>query len=556
MKPVTLLGALLALQTIPYLAHAAPATYGSAKCGALNITNDTDATLVRDHEDCRLVWVFPPTAGTAEFTNFDGTANLNLCQELKETQRSSLRITRQIDETSKRMDNLDPAREAADQALAKATAKVQEGLKSTQMQQMRDIQDRKEAIHTRMEELVTASVSCGDHCDTIRDERKNLAAERIQLGKEEQSLRKQYLAEVKDYEKALAAQKSAQAKRDAVMASVNAIRDEQTKYRNSLHQMMRVYSTYGAGTAYVNYDTGWDAAVKSLNAKYGSEFEFRKVATKDARIYANVVSQGGEQTYLSSLPAILGYSMNGLKYVPYGEETVPGLSSMPSVLGGSVSLSLVGGCPLYFENFIEADQLKPAGTKRNNYAFAISATYNYPSVYRLKMTASYNLYKFYEKIVESSSSGGFFSSHTSTSIVENTVDRDAFNIDWKVEDPDSMYDEKKRAEIGSDLKKELIGRVLGMTAEPQLQAPALTAVVPAPGEHGAVILANGLDNTCGRVNLWCTAGSWVLRGLNGIFGSDSASSSFRSTTDKTATETWNAETVRWNAGAVVFVPRK
>ena len=556
MKSVTLLGALLALQTLPRPAAAAPATYGSAKCGGLTIENDTGATLVRDHEDCRLVWVLPPTAGSAQFSGYDGHANLNLCQELKETQKSSLRVTKQIDDTNAEITKLLPSRQAADQAVAKAKARVRDLLQKAELLQLQTIQERLKDIDVRMEDIVKNSLACGDDCETLRAEHKNLAEERTRLGREQRDLRKQFLAEVKDFDRAKAIENAAVEKRDAVIASVDAIMSQQIKYKNTLHQMMKTYSTYGAGIAYVNYDTGWDAAVATLSQRYAGQFEFRKVQTKDARVFANVVSQGDQETYLSSLPAVLGYSLNGLKYQPFGEEVNPGMNALPSVLGGSISLSLIGGCPLYYKNFIDSNGLEPAGTERNNYAFAISATYNYPSVYKMKMEAKYNLYKFYEKIVESSSSGGFFSSRTNTSVVENSVNRDGFVIDWTVQDPSSIYNEAKRQEVASELKQQLIGRVLNMTASPQLQAPDMSVPAPVMGEHGAVVFANGLEKTCGGINVWCTAGVWVLRGLDSIFGSSSATNSYRKAMDNWATDTWSSETVQWNAGAMVFVPRK
>jgi hypothetical protein len=165
------------------------------------------------------------------------------------------------------------------------------------------------------------------------------------------------------------------------------------------------------------------------------------------------------------------------------------------------------------------------------------------------------LYQFYEKIVSSSSSGGLFSSHTATSIAETKLDHDTFNIDWNVEDPNSKYDEDTREQVAKDLKLDLIGRVLGTMAQPTFENVPMPSA-PTQQGHGAVVLANGLQNTCGMVNIWCTAGSWVLRGLDAIFGSNSATNSFRSTWDRTATETWNSTTTRWNTGATLFTNLK
>ena len=118
-------------------------------------------------------------------------------------------------------------------------------------------------------------------------------------------------------------------------------------------------------------------------------------------------------------------------------------------------------------------------------------------------------------------------------------------------------DENARQDIAKTLKLELISRVLSNMAQPVFEKHSQTPMmVPESGEHAAVVLATGLQSTCGVFNIWCTAGAWVLRGVNAVFGSSSAVTDFRSKFDGTTTETWSANTAKWNTGATSFPSEK
>ena len=307
-------------------ALAAPSAF-SSKCGAILIRNNTNATLLRDSEDCNLIWVLPPTAGITQFTGFTPSATLSLCQELKTSQKIS----------------------------AEATEKL-----ASSFQELEKLQ----------------------------------SAQRVPLSKSES---------------------------DDLESRIADLTKKQTAYHSDLQRLLGVYSQIAAGYAHLDYDTKWDAAVNTLTSYFGNQYQFRKIPTKDVRIFANISKSENSATYLTSLPAILDYSVNGLKFQPFGEDRAPELSSLPSHLTGLIHLSLIGGCPLYYQDFLKADTLRLAEIPQN-YDFSISATFKYPAAFKLKMTATYNLFKFYEKITASAVHGGYFSSQTATTISESKLD--------------------------------------------------------------------------------------------------------------------------------------
>lgn len=555
MKPTMKWGFAALLALGPVAANAAPSAFVS-KCGALTIPNETNATLVRDNEDCKLIWVLPPTAGTTTFTGYSPNGNLGMCKEVKLAQKLSARVLERMGKVNEEADSLNGEYKAALEKVAKARAKVNEELQKPETQLMREADTRLSTLDSRIESISKQLDNCNNSCDQLNAEYKELAKQRVQLHNDIRELRRKHVDAVRAYEKAKAVLESAELAAANVGKGYDAIQERQTKFRNELLNMLVFYSRTSAGEAHIDYDTGWDAAVEKLNQQYGNQYQFQKVRTSDARIFANIVGAGDKESYLSSMPSILDYSIQGMKYVPWGEEKTTEMTALPSRLVGNVRTSLLGGCPLYYKNFLEDESLTPSDTPQT-YNYGISATYKYPAAYRFKMTASYNLYKFYEKIVKSRSKGGFFSSKTVTEVSETRDDKDTFEIDWNVEDPDSIYDEKARKEITADLKKELIGRVLGIMAQPVFAtAPPMPISQPAQPEHGAIVLANGLQSTCGNVNVYCQAGVWILRGLDAIFGSSSAEQKFRSVHNTKATETWSANSVKWASGAMTFQSKK
>lgn len=554
MKNVTKLGALLALPAL-WLgspAMASPTAYNS-KCGAITIDNFTDATLLRDTEDCKQIWVLPPSSGITKLTGYTPSGALGFCGEVKDAQKASREMLNSIAETNEGLKDLQPAYKKAKERKLKAQAEHNELLKVAELKQLDDMETELSDVKDRIDVVLNSISNCATNCNELETEYRNLKENRQRLINDIRALRKQNLATAKKFDQSKAELTAATEAYSLVGDEITQIAKRQTEFRELLHGMLLALSRYEGGFAHIDYNTRWEEAVDQLTAKYGDQYQFSKIPTKDARIFANLVGANNEETYLSSMPAILDYSINGLKFQPFGEERTLEMSSLPSHLSGSIRMSLMGGCPLRYSNFLQQDGLVPNESTPDNYNFAISATYSYPAAYKLKMTASYNLYKMYEKIVQSSSRGGFFSSRSHTSVVENKIDRDAFNIDWDVEDPDSKYSESERQKIASELKQELIGRVLGAMAQPIFQGvPPKDASVAPPGEHGAIVLAKGLENTCGAASVWCTGGAWLLRGLDAVFGSNKASSYYKATHDRTATETWSANTTRWNSAGTVF----
>lgn len=548
----------LALLVGPLSAHAVPSAYNS-QCGALEIDNTTTSTIIRDNKDCRQAYVLPPASGKAQLTGFSPNANLGFCAEMKDLQATSRRVVERIEQTSKRIDEMEPAVAAASRKLELAKKELLDVTKTSEMQLIGSVEDEVATIEAQIERTLESLNTCESACAELQREYRELRVARREAKNELRGLREQHAATVKRAEKARRNLESAQFAYDEVFAPVDRLVEQQSALRTQLLEWYAHFAKMEGGTAHVDYNTGWEANIDELSAKYSNKYNFKAIDTKDARIFANFVGSNDKESYLSSMPAILDYSLAGLKYQPYGDEEkaegseYESLSALPARIQGSIRLSLVGGCPLYYKDFLDSDTLTPDENLEQKYAFALSASYKYPAAFALRMKASYNLYKFYERIAKSSSKGGLFSRKHYQSVVEKKVDKDTFHIDWEVEDPDSIYTAEKREEIATALKAELIGRVLGTMAQPVFSSqPVMNVSTAMPAETGAIVLARGLEKTCGYASVWCTGGAWLLRGLDAIFGSSKSESYYRATHDRTATEEWNVSSTTWRTGSTGF----
>ena len=189
MKKLITMGA-LALLGLPIGASAAPSAF-SSKCGAIAIDNTTAATLMRDNEDCGLIWVLPPGSGITELAGYTPSGNLGMCKEVKDAQGTSARVMKRIDETSKALDDLKPEYEKANARLIAATAKVRDQEQIADVKLVLELQSELESLNARIDDLQKQIAACQFNCETLNDQYKQLSAERLQNNADVRKLRAQ-----------------------------------------------------------------------------------------------------------------------------------------------------------------------------------------------------------------------------------------------------------------------------------------------------------------------------------------------------------------------------
>jgi len=531
-------------------AQAIPSAFVS-RHGALPIVNHTNSTLLRDSENSATVWVMPPTAGTTEFKGLVPSANLSFCSGIRELALATTDIDRRVAALSRKYEQLEPDLKAAEKSLADARTAAAKFAEREDIKLMLSLEDNVENLETRRTAAITAMETCTQNCEELREEADRLRSEISKAREDLRLFRNENRIALRDFERANASVDAAERNYESVGSHVNRLRRDLIALNGDV---MGMYATKGkleGGIAQIDYNTGWEANIKNLETQYRG-FQFQAIPTSNAHIDAHIVGAADQDSYYQSLPMLLDYTINGVKYVPWG-TTDQTAAAVPSVIAGNFRLSTLGACPIADPRFFDGTGFTPDRGALSTPKFAISATYQYPVAYKFKVTASYNLYKFYEQIKRHTESGGFFSSKSYSETLEKALDSDTFKIDWQIEDPNSEYDAKTRQQITAELKKNLMERVLQTMAQPVVPMNGtVTFTDPGtPPTPGAVVLANGMSETCG-FNIYCQAGSWILRGLHAIFGSSTTEQKFRSEWDRTATEQWSSEIASYRSGVMAF----
>jgi hypothetical protein len=537
-------------------AFSAPSAFEAKDCAPLKINNSTTSTLIRDHQDCSKIWVMPPDMGKVTTRHFKKSGNLGFCAEMKNIQSITRKISAKIGLLQKDIDEQSPSIRKAELKVQQAEELYAKAKNSPEILTFSNLQDRRSEIEIRLVELQDKITNCNNLCNSLIRDFNDLREEKRNLNTELRKLRSTNRQAITNFERAKSKLDGALRHFEFVEEEVLSIVEKQSRLSSKLFGLYRNYAKLEGGFIGINYDLNWDENVNHLESQY-EQYNFSKVATKDARIHANFIGSTDQASYLESLPMILDYTIAGFEYQPYGVEKEPALSSVPSEIQGDLRLSVVGACPYYYSNFLDDNsgelEINP-NAQSDQFGFGLSMSYKSPAVFKFNLEASYNLYKFYKKVVSSGSKGGFFSKKSWKKVSETKIDKDTFDIKWL--DEGSMYTQEEKTKIRKTVKEELMARALQNMAEPAGSRPSrMTAIDTFNPEPGALVVARGLEKTCGWYSYYCRAGGWILKGLTSIFGSSKSEATFQSTHDSTATEIWNEENVLWRPGASSFVEK-
>jgi hypothetical protein len=392
------------------------------------------------------------------------------------------------------------------------------------LQSIIDLDNQIQNMEDRLTTLYKASDSCKTDCDAIETEINDTEKMKFQAQKDRRNLAQQNADDVRAYDKKKAvADALEQNYQDAAQKFNQMNRDLLQLHKDYLD----LYSSYGKMEGVrvaMNYTSNWDANLSTLRMN-NPGFQFEKIETENAKLFASITSVNDVAGDL----AVIAYEMPGIpkdRYMDLG-------SGFPQSISANLVLSLVGACPMLHPEYFD---IQP-GYGANKMAYGLTITYDFPAAMVVRATAHYNMYKMYEKIVSSGSSGGFFSSRSWTNVEEHTFFKDSFSIDWKTQDPANSVSEERRLEIEHEMRAHIIERIASLALPSAPNRDAILAA-GAPPVHGAVVVSNSLMQACPG-NVYCVAGSLILTSLDAIFGSSSATASYIQTQNFDATETWS-----------------
>jgi hypothetical protein len=213
---------------------------------------------------------------------------------------------------------------------------------------------------------------------------------------------------------------------------------------------------------------------------------------------------------LSQTGTLPGVKTGDVFILPIGIPQKNQLAALADKLQIDVQLTKLGACLLAYPDVMSSSS--------QPFKFGFVVNYEYPFLFSRRVTAEYNLLKVYERIERSGTKGGLFSSKSYKDVIESSDLRSALNVSV-------ISDTPLGPEMQLKLEQQARELVLNVSVS---QMVGKFGEADAPGKTGAQIASEELRKVCG-VNIYCQGTAAGLTILNGIFGSTSQESSFKST---------------------------
>lgn len=509
-------------------AFAMPSIFPNSVTQLSEIRNSTNSNLVADNVDPKVMYVMPPTSGRAVVDGLHTvTANVGFCAEMADDQQFSRELNRELRDLDSQQI---ASKKDADKVREKLFAAREDAAKYVASKAMTDIQDidtRIDAIEVRLTELYKNIDSCKAGCEILEQEASDLVKEKAAIMKQRRTLAAQHSQDMREYEKKKALIVNIQENLNDMDQAWMNLASKIKQIRADFQNMYSAFSKMEGARAKISFNSNWDRNIQSLRDQ-NPGYDFKKMDTQNAVILTNIAD-------FKSFPtesAIMGYEISG-NYV----EGKLNLSAYPENLAGNVRLSLLGTCPMLHPDRFDIPVAN--GAKEMNYGLTIS--YEYPSAFVLAANAKYNMYKMYQKIMTSGSSGGLFSSRSWSAVEEKNFFRDSFRVEWLEQDAANALTEEQRLVLEKQMRDNILNRLatIGLPTTPDRDGIIRASNPPA---HGAVVLADALVKTCPG-NVYCVGASMALSVLDAIFGNSSVSSSYTNIQDMELTESWSREKV-------------
>lgn len=521
--------AILPLLLFTSLVKATPTIYPTNFDFLNYVNNQTNSSLVADDTNFRKIYVLPPNVAEAEVKGLHTlNANVGFCKELGDLQDYSRQVTAKLKELTNKRDSFQKEVDEVSAQLYQARLDAAKYVADKRMQPLADLDAQINDYDLRMNELDKIISSCKQNCDGFIKDLADVEKAKNQALRDRRSLLIQYASDIREYTKRKAAVDSLELQFNDVGQKFQKIKADLISIHNDFLNMYSSFSKLEGGRAAFLYKSNWDSNIETLR-RNNPNYEFEKIVTEKAILFAGISS-------VNNVPqgsAILSYELPGIQKDNYVDLN----SGFPDSLQSNLVLSLVGTCPMLHPEYFD---ITP-GYGAEKMSYGLTVAYNFPSAMKSTVTAKYNMYKMYQKIVSSGSSGGFFSSRTWTNVEERSFFRDSFKVDWVSQDPANEVPEDKRLEMEHEMRRAILERMANLALP---MSPNRDAIIAAnqPSQHGSVVIASSLMQYCPG-NVYCVGGSVILNALDAIFGSSSTTASYMQTQDFELTESWSGSKV-------------
>ncbi|MGE3607943.1 MAG: hypothetical protein AB7I27_00045 [Bacteriovoracaceae bacterium] len=519
----------MAIGLLSEASFATPTIYPKDITLLSKISNSTNSNLVADDSDVNVIWVMPPNVAISKVSGLHTiTANVGFCQELANLQGYSEMMSRKMKDLElKELDSEEEVK-AIEVKLSAARQDYAQYVAANNLIELQSIDDRLATVDQQIETLNEKLSSCQENCNEYLSQIKQLKTERAQLTSTRLSLLTQRMKEAREMQRKKALVEAYQQDLKDKDERWSKLRSDLDSLRTKFNEMYKTFGQLEGARASISFESEWDKNINQLQQQ-NPGFDFKRILTQNAQITTNIVG-------INSFPttgAIMGYDIAG----NHSEGKIS-FSSYPQSMAGNVRLSLIGTCPILHPEWFKIT----TDNSINQMKYGMVVSYEFPSTFEVDVTAKYNMYKIYQKIVSSGRSGGFFSTRHWTSIEEKTFFKDDFKVSWNEQDSANSLTEEQKADYEREIRNNIFGRLASLGL-PAVSNPG-SLVPPQQLQSGALILANSLaNNSACKMNIYCTSASIGLSVLDAIFGQSSASANYTNIQNVEMTESWSRKKV-------------
>lgn len=514
-----------------------PTITNKCKLGTVNTPNNSAGFLM--DEECKNAYVLPPSVGKVSVNAVQQNQNLGFCPALRMDQEAivqSAEVKKTIvEKINKMIKDYEPLQKQRDELYNKYLAKKAE------FDLAKDRYDKASAKENDFIEQVTATkkeydrlVLLGGSPEDIKAAKdryeSSLANYKIFVAGELTSAENNYYSKKSEYQRSNDEFAYYDSK---YVESIKPLFDLQKmvdSIEESAQNSYKKYVTLEGLTATMVFNINSAGLVSDFsNMNRNLNLSWQQLPIKDAFFYASLKNSSGSvdasaTTVIdSSIPGIKSQTVNNIDVnapLPtlHDKEAEPKLPFGSKT--GNVKLNLLGACVYYTNVNVPA----PGSDIQNISAnISLNVNYTYQAKQTRSFTAKYNFYNMFSRIEKKSTSGGWFSTSSVHSVVEDRNSNDWFDLKF---DGDYVYTKDEQEEIKREERALLIDRALRQFA--MMNAGSTPPGLVSPPTSGVMYAANSLGKC---YHYYCQIGSFVLGTVGSIFGSSNAVATFKGKTN-------------------------
>ncbi|WGL61341.1 hypothetical protein QEJ31_07005 [Pigmentibacter sp. JX0631] len=514
-----------------------PTITNKCKLGTVNTPTNSAGFLM--DEECKNAYVLPPSVGKVSVSAVQQNQNLGFCpalrldqEAIKQSAKTKLVIIQKINKMIKDYEPIQIQRDKLYSTLVEKKADFDSAtlIYNKAATKEKDFIDQVTETKKTYDRLVLLGASPEDIKAAKDKYESTLASYKIFVAGDLTSAENNYNFTKKEYQR----YNDEYAYYDSkYVESVKPLSDLQKMVDDIEEAALNSYKKYvplEGLTATMVFNINSASLVSDFsNMNRNLNLSWQQLPIKDAYFIASLKNDSGAAD--ASVSTVIDSSIPGIKSQTINNIDVN--SPLPTLhdkevaaqfpfgsLSGKVRLNLNGACVYYTNVNVPAPGADIQNISAN---ISLNVNYTYQAKQTRSFTAKYNFYNMFTRIEKKSTSGGWFSTSSVHSVVEDKNSSDWFDLKF---DGDYIYTKEEQDDIKREERALLIDRALRQFA--MMNAGSTPPGLVSPPTSGVMYAANSLGKC---YHYYCQIGSFVLGTVGSIFGSSNAVAAFKGKTN-------------------------